>query len=56
MAQTGLPLGLVFAGLLSAVSDLLDEDMETFAGAGFSIEPALIQTAAEATCGYPFLI
>ena len=79
--QDGLPIGLVFAGLPAAVSDLLNEGVatflrradkidlhaaavrdversftETFARAGFTIEPALLQTAAEATGGYPFLI
>lgn len=77
----GLPIGLIFAGLPSAVSDLLNEgvatflrradkidlhaaairDVEasfasTFASAGFDISPALVQRAAEATGGYPFLI
>jgi hypothetical protein len=79
--QDGLPIGLVFAGLPAAVSDLLNEGVvtflrradkidlhaaavrdvelsfaETFAPAGFSIEPELLHAAATATGGYPFLI
>jgi hypothetical protein len=79
--QDRLPIGLVFAGLPAAVSDLLNEgvatflrradkidlhaagirDVEksftsTFAAADFQIAPQLVQKAAEATGGYPFLI
>ncbi|WP_104165043.1 ATP-binding protein [Cryobacterium sp. N22] len=81
MIQDRLPIGLVFAGLPAAVSDLLNEGVatflrradkidlhaatvrdveasfaDTFAAAGFNIEPALIRQASEATGGYPFLI
>lgn len=79
--QDGLPIGLVFAGLPAAVSDLLNEgvatflrradkidlhaaavrDVETsftrtFADAGFPLSLDLVQRAAAATGGYPFLI
>ncbi|MFK0007728.1 ATP-binding protein [Paenarthrobacter sp. NPDC090520] len=79
--RDGLPIGLVFAGLPAAVSDLLNEgvatflrraeridlhaaiisDVErsyasTFREAGISISDDLIQHAAKATGGYPFLI
>jgi hypothetical protein len=79
--RDGLPIGLIFAGLPAAVSDLLNEGVATFlrraeridlhaasiaeversyAGtfgdAGISISGELVQSAAEATGGYPFLI
>ncbi len=79
--RDGLPIGLVFAGLPSAVSDLLNEGVTTFLrradridlhaaavrdveasydfafeDGGFSIETDLVNKAAAATGGYPFLI
>lgn len=79
--QDRLPIGLVFAGLPAAVSDLLNEGVATFlrradkidlhaaavrdvaasfaatfAEAGFGISPELVQEAAAATGGCPFLI
>ena len=79
--RDGLPIGLIFAGLPSAVSDLLNEGVATFlrradrinlheaaiaevtasyselfGQGGISISPDLINEAAEATEGYPFLI
>jgi hypothetical protein len=79
--RDGLPIGLIFAGLPSAVSDLLNEGVATFlrradrlnlheaaiaevtasyselfSRGGISISPDLINQAAEATEGYPFLI
>ena len=79
--QDRLPIGLVFAGLPAAVSDLLNEGVATFlrradkidlhaaaireveesfaatfSAAGFRVSPDLVQRAAEATGGYPFLI
>lgn len=79
--REGLPIGLIFAGLPSAVSDLLNEGVATFlrradrinlheaaitevtasynelfSQGGISISPDLINEAAEATEGYPFLI
>lgn len=79
--QDRLPIGLVFAGLPAAVSDLLNEGVATFlrradkidlhaaaireveesfaatfSTAGFRVSPDLVQRAAEATGGYPFLI
>ena len=79
--REGLPIGLIFAGLPSAVSDLLNEGVATFlwradrinlheaaitevtesyselfSQGGIGISPGLINEAAEATEGYPFLI
>ena len=79
--REGLPIGLIFAGLPSAVSDLLNEGVATFlrradridlheaaiaevstsyselfSQGDISISPDLINTSAEATEGYPFLI
>ncbi|MET3812395.1 ATP-binding protein [Arthrobacter sp. UYEF3] len=79
--RDGLPIGLIFAGLPSAVSDLLNEGVATFlrradrinlheaaiaevtasysdlfSEGGISISPDLIDKAAGATEGYPFLI
>jgi hypothetical protein len=79
--QDGLPIALIFAGLPSAVSDLLNEGVatflrradkidlhaagirdvetsfqETFDTAEITIAPELVQRAAAATGGYPFLI
>jgi hypothetical protein len=79
--RDGLPIGLIFAGLPSAVSDLLNEGVATFLRradrinlheaaiaevtasysklfneGGISLSPDLINEAAEATEGYPFLI
>lgn len=79
--RDGLPIGLIFAGLPSAVSDLLNEGVATFlrradrinlhelalaeVTASYSelfnqgditISTKLINKAAEATEGYPFLI
>jgi hypothetical protein len=79
--RDGLPIGLIFAGLPSAVSDLLNEGVATFlrradrinlheaaitevtasynelfSQGGISISPDLINEAAEATEGSPFLI
>lgn len=76
-----MPIGLIFAGLPSAVSDLLNEGVATFlrradrinlheaaiaevtasygelfSQGDISISPDLINQAAEATEGYPFLI
>ncbi|MDJ0358462.1 ATP-binding protein [Paenarthrobacter sp. PH39-S1] len=79
--RDGLPIGLIFAGLPSAVSDLLNEGVATFlrradrinlheaaiaevtasyselfSDGGITVTPELINEAAEATEGYPFLI
>lgn len=79
--RDGLPIGLIFAGLPAAVSDLLNEGVatflrradridlhaasiveversftETFEGAGKTLSPELVRSAAEGTGGYPFLI
>lgn len=79
--RDGLPIGLIFAGLPSAVSDLLNEGVATFLRradrinlheaaigevtssykelfkeGGIDVAEELINDAAEATEGYPFLI
>ncbi|ERI38106.1 ATP-binding protein (plasmid) [Arthrobacter sp. TES] len=79
--REGLPIGLIFAGLPAAVSDLLNEGVatflrradridlhaatitaversyaRTFRDTGISISDDLVQHAAKATGGYPFLI
>lgn len=79
--RDGLPIGLIFAGLPAAVSDLLNEGVATFLrraeridlhaaainevkrsytsifrDAGIRVSDNLIQDAANATGGYPFLI
>lgn len=79
--RDGLPIALIFAGLPSAVSDLLNEGVATFLRRAdrinlheaavadvttsyrdlfkqgdITVPPELIEKAAEATEGYPFLI